>query len=365
MSCGNGGTGTALQRKSPWNTSRGPEDTFVGFPLKLHRGDGSPIRAVGIVTDELVHIARKAETESMSDASHEADYQQTVSSDETLGFLPETRIELVRQLELDHPPEHAVFDFDGTLSLIREGWPQVMVPMMVEFLQATGTDETGDELHTLAHTFVMELNGKQTIYQMIRLAEEIKKRGGIPLEPTEYKNLYHDRLMERIVSRREALRSGQMPPETMLVPHALDLLRALQKRQTQLYLASGTDEQYVKEEVELLGLDTFFGQHVYGAVDDFKAFSKAMVIRRILAENQVDGSRLVGFGDGYVEIMNVKEAGGIAVAVASDEAGRSGEPDPWKRKRLLGVGADLVIPDYQDTPALMSLLWNEREDAAS
>ena len=126
----------------------------------------------------------------MSDASHEADYRATVSSEETLGFLPGTKIELVRQRDF-LPPEHAVFDFDGTLSLIREGWPEVMVPMMVEFLQETGTDETVDDLRTLAHGFVMELNGKQTIYQMIRLAEEIKERGGHPLEPVEYKNLYH------------------------------------------------------------------------------------------------------------------------------------------------------------------------------
>ena len=32
-----------------------------------------------------------------------------------------------------------LFDFDGTLSLIREGWPQVMIPMMVEVLRQTGT----------------------------------------------------------------------------------------------------------------------------------------------------------------------------------------------------------------------------------
>ena len=38
------------------------------------------------------------------------------------------------------PPRHVLFDFDGTLSLIREGWPEVMVPMMVEVLQATGTE---------------------------------------------------------------------------------------------------------------------------------------------------------------------------------------------------------------------------------
>ena len=29
---------------------------------------------------------------------------------------------------------HVLFDFDGTLSLIRQGWPEVMVPMFVEML---------------------------------------------------------------------------------------------------------------------------------------------------------------------------------------------------------------------------------------
>jgi hypothetical protein len=29
---------------------------------------------------------------------------------------------------------HVLFDFDGTISLIREGWPAVMVPMFVEML---------------------------------------------------------------------------------------------------------------------------------------------------------------------------------------------------------------------------------------
>ena len=301
----------------------------------------------------------------MSDASHEADYRTTVSSIETLGFLSGTTIELVRRREAPLPPQHVVFDFDGTLSLVREGWPEVMIPMMVEFLLETGTNESAEELYSLVNTFVMELNGKQTIYQMMRLAEEIQQRGAKPLDPVEYKNCYHDRLMERIEGRRDALRSGAAQPTEMLVPHALELLDALAERGANVYLASGTDENYVREEVALLGLDKYFGEHVYGAVDDFKSFSKAMVIQRILKENQVDGSRLLGFGDGYVEIMNIKEAGGTAVAVASDEANRSGKPDPWKRERLLGVGADLVIPDYQDTPALIGYLWDEREFATS
>ena len=77
-----------------------------------------------------------------------------------------------------------------------------------------------------------------------------------------------------------------------------------------------------------------------------------MVIERILRENRVDGSVLLGFGDGYVEIENIKSAGGVAIAVASDESGRSGKPDAWKRDRLIGVGADLVIPDFREKDAL-------------
>ena len=66
---------------------------------------------------------------------------------------------------------------------------------------------------------------------------------------------------------------------------------------------------------------------------------------------------MLAFGDGYVEIENTKEAGGLAVAVASDEANNgSGRMDDWKRQRLLGVGADVVIPDFRDAAALLELI---------
>jgi phosphoglycolate phosphatase-like HAD superfamily hydrolase len=194
---------------------------------------------------------------------------------------------------------------------------------------------------------------------MIRLAEEVHQRGGEPEDPLTYKQRYHDLLMQRISSLREALRSGRASPEEMLVPGSLDLLEALRRRGVTLYVASGTDEQYVLEEARLLGLDRYFGERVYGALDDYKQFSKAKVIARILTENQVPGEALVGFGDGYVEIQNVKQAGGVAVGVASDESGRSGRPDPWKRERLIGVGADLVVPDFRDYRPLLAYLWNE------
>jgi phosphoglycolate phosphatase len=231
--------------------------------------------------------------------------------------------------------------------------------MMVEVLLDSGSEESSESLQKLAYEFIMQLNGKQTIYQMIRLAEEVNKRGGEAEDPQVYKQRYHDRLMNRISHRHEQLRSGQLTPEDMLVPDSLKLLHQLRDRGVSLYLASGTDEAYVVEEASLLGLDDFFGQHIYGALDDYKNFSKAQVIERILKENGVDGSSLLGLGDGYVEIQNVKTVGGVAVAVASDESGRSGTADEWKRDRLIGVGADLVIPDYRDSDHLLAFLWND------
>ena len=290
--------------------------------------------------------------------SHEHDYQRRVE-EATGEFLPGTSIEIFSDGRGESPPAYALFDFDGTLSLVREGWVDVMVPMMVEILQQAPTAESADELAAVCREFVDELTGKQTIYQMMRLAEEVRQRGGRAAEPLEYKRLYHERLMERIEGRRDRLRSGEVEPESMLVPGSLEMLQGLADRGVSLYLASGTDEAYVREEAELLKIDRFFGPHIYGAVDDFRSFSKQMVIERLLDHNEVDASRLVGFGDGYVEIDNVKTSGGLAVGVATDESARNGRTDAWKRERLVGVGADVIVPDFGETAALLNWMWNE------
>jgi phosphoglycolate phosphatase len=252
---------------------------------------------------------------------------------------------------------HVLFDFDGTLSLIRQGWPEVMVPMFVEMLPRRA-GEPEEAAHQIMFDDIMRLNGKQTIYQMIQFAERVKQRGGQPREPLWYKHEYLRRLDLRIQHRVEGLRQGSVRPDELLVHSARPLLEHLRGLGLPLYLASGTDERYVKEEAELLDVTRYFGARIYGALDDYKQFSKKMVIERILRENRIDGARLLSFGDGYVEIENTKEVGGLAVAVASDEAHNgSGRFDEWKRTRLLGVGADVVIPDFRDgVPLIESLL---------
>jgi phosphoglycolate phosphatase-like HAD superfamily hydrolase len=248
---------------------------------------------------------------------------------------------------------HVLFDFDGTLSLVREGWPDVMVPMFAEYLPPRA-GESEEDRRRLCFEDIMRLNGKQTIYQMIQLAERIRERGGEPNEPLWYKHEYLRRLETRIGARKEGLRTGRLQPDDLLVHGALSLLESLRRRGLTLYLASGTDEAYVKEEAALLRVADFFGPHIYGALDNYQDFSKKRVIERLLRENRIAGAQLLSFGDGYVEIQNTKEVGGLAVAVASDAAHNgSGRMDAWKRERLLGVGADVVIPDFRDAEPLL------------
>jgi phosphoglycolate phosphatase-like HAD superfamily hydrolase len=249
-----------------------------------------------------------------------------------------------------------LFDFDGTLSLIRSGWMKVMVPMMVEILADLKTGETEADLRAVVEQFVWRLTGKETIYQMIAFAEAVEARGGKPLEPLAYKKMYLDLLWEKIATRVEALRKGEVDPEKYLVPGSRALLEHLRDRGLTMYLASGTDEVYMKEEARLLGITQYFDGGVYGALDDYKSFSKAILIQRILASADFKGNQFLGFGDGYVEIEEVKNVGGVAVGVASEEPACT-EVDQWKRLRLIGVGADYIVPNFLCREELVSSLF--------
>lgn len=250
----------------------------------------------------------------------------------------------------------ALFDFDGTLSLIRSGWVDVMVPMMVEILLDLRTGETEAELKSIVQDFVWRLTGKETIYQMMEFADHVKRRGGQALDPLEYKKQYLDRLWVRIRGRVEDLREGRVSPEKYLVPGARALLENLKARGLKMYLASGTDEIYMKEEARLLDVARYFDGGVYGALDDYKSFSKKILIQRILATTDVQGGEILGFGDGYVEIEEVNQVGGVTVGVATTEP-ECVVVDDWKRQRLIGVGADYIVPNFLDHAQLVSMLF--------
>ena len=214
---------------------------------------------------------------------------------------------------------HVLFDFDGTLSLVREGWVDVMMAMFLEMLPPL-PQESEPAARQMLHDDIMRQNGKQTIYQMIQFAERIRERGGEAREPLWYKNEYLRRLDQRIADRLEGLRSGALTPDSFLVVGAREVLEHLQQRSVPLYLASGTDEPYVRREAQLLHIAGYFGQHIYGALDDYKKFSKKMIIERILQENNIPGEQLLAFGSENIRHFRREHVIGAGLLSLLDQA---------------------------------------------
>ena len=250
----------------------------------------------------------------------------------------------------------ALFDFDGTVSLIRSGWQDVMIPYFVEVLSAVkGENETDADILQIVRDFVDTLTGKQTIFQCIRLDEEVVKRGGEHQDPLVYKHEYLRRLSLKTKDRIKGLENGTINPEELIVPGCHEFVNALKANGITCRLASGTDEVDVLREAKLLGLDKLFDGRVYGAHDGVLECSKELVIKSLIEEEGIKPEELISFGDGYVEIELVANLGGYTVGVATDEEKKMGVND-WKRNRLKAAGADMIIPDFKGAQRLIKYI---------
>jgi phosphoglycolate phosphatase-like HAD superfamily hydrolase len=266
-------------------------------------------------------------------------------------------IEIVRNhFERGHI-RFAVFDFDGTLSLIREGWQSVMVSVMMGELLKTPAHETESEMRHFVADLVARTTGQMTGRQMELLADQVARRGGRPADPSDYKQDFLNRLSERINQRVAAIQAGRASSDDWLVPGARVMLQALCARGVQCHLVSGTDEECVREEAATLQITSYFCS-IRGAHDDPAPFSKRQFLQALAMEHQLRGPDLVALGDGITEIEEAKRIGGIAVGVASNEATRIGL-DEHKRGMLIEAGADIIVPDFGEYRALAAYLFDE------
>jgi len=254
----------------------------------------------------------------------------------------------------------AIFDFDGTVSLIRSGWLEIMMSMMLETLGALNTGETEDELRTLIKAFVWANTGRDTLYQMISLSDAVAERGGVPPDPQEYKQRFLVNLFAVSGKRIDDLRAGRAEPDQYLVPGTRAMLEELRDRGLSLYLASGTDEVHLKQEADLLDVTRYFDGGVYGALPDPDAFSKRILVERLLKLPGMSADRLLGFGDGPVEIEELKRGRALAIGLATDEP-ECRIPNDWKRQNLIAAGADYVIPNYLCRQALLTTPFANHE----
>ncbi len=264
-------------------------------------------------------------------------------------------------LEVVHPEarlgrvRHALFDFDGTISVIRQGWETIMIPLMVEMICDGRPVPPGLEAEVA--DYVDRSTGILTILQMEWLEEAVRRYGLAknPQTAREYKRIYNERLLGPVRQRMAGIDGSQSVDDTLMIAGARGFLEGLRERGVSLYLASGTDHIYVQEEAAALGVDTCFGEHIYGARDDSTFQSKEQIIQRIMDEHALKGEELLVVGDGPVEIRNAKSRDALALGVAADEVRRQGLA-PRKRERLLAAGADLIVTDFLHSAELLRWL---------
>ncbi len=267
------------------------------------------------------------------------------------------------QLINPHAPvgqaRHVLFDFDGTISTIRQGWEGIMQPLMVEMIcgDANVPAQQRAAIEAEVADYVDRSTGILTIRQMEWLAEAVRRYGLArhPRTAREYKAIYNERLLQPVRARLDRLARGEVTPDEMMIAGARRLVERLVERGAILYLASGTDHIYVTAEANALGIAACFGGGIYGALDETEAHDKALIIQRILDDHGLRGPELAVVGDGPVEIREAKARGALALGVASDEIRRCGWNER-KRQRLLNAGADLLIADFTHGDALVALL---------
>lgn len=261
---------------------------------------------------------------------------------------------------------HALFDFDGTISVIRRGWEAIMISLMVEMIcdGHPPTPEIMRRIEAEVAEYVDRSTGILTIKQMQWLEDAVRRHGlarapqGCRRTAREYKQVYNERLLRPVRQRLSQMDGSQAARDALMIAGARAFLQGLCDRGVILYLASGTDQVYVLEEVAALGIAELFGEHIYGARDDTEAYTKERVIQRILDEHGLRGEELLVVGDGPVEMRHAKARGAVPLGVASDEERRQGL-DPRKRQRLLVAGADLIVTDFLHHDGLLRYLLAE------
>jgi rfaE bifunctional protein kinase chain/domain len=279
-------------------------------------------------------------------------------------YLDNTEIEIINKREETLQIKYAIFDHDGTISTLREGWELIMAPMMIKAILGDKFYDADEVLYKKVQTRVDEYidrtTGIQTLVQMNGLLNLIREFGCVSeekmLDESGYKQIYNQELLKMVNEREKKLQKHELSVEDFTLKNAVPFLRKLYDAGIKLYLVSGTDEEDVKREALVLGYDHLFEGRIYGALGDINKEAKKIVLDRLLdAIGETSFVKVATFGDGPVEIRETNKRGGITFGIASNELRRYGL-NVKKRTRLIKAGADIIVPDFSQYPQLLSLL---------
>ncbi|MEM6843260.1 MAG: PfkB family carbohydrate kinase [Bacteroidota bacterium] len=282
---------------------------------------------------------------------------------ETAHYHADTLIEIVEKYLLQRPIKFAMFDHDGTISVLRQGWEEIMQPLMLRSIAGDAFADLSlpqkDELAAKITQLIGQTAGAPTIVQMEGLVELIQREGFVSSEdiysPEYYKQEFLKLLNEKVDARIKRFQQGELGTEDFTIKGVIPFIQMLQTASVELYLASGTDEENVKQETHILGYSSWFTGGIYGARPD-EISAKRKVLQFLLQEKQAKSSEILVIGDGPSEIREGRKVGAICIGIASDEVRRLGL-DSAKRERLIRAGAHYIISDFSQQEALFKLFF--------
>ena len=335
-----------------------------GFSIDLAAETGSYV--AGVTVQKLFTTGTASQSEILAIGSDpDLIYNSELADDiREARYKSGTEIEIIHLLPEEPLISHVIFDHDGTVSTMREGWEQIMAPMMIKAVLGTEfylADRTlYHKVESRINDLIDKTTGIQTLMQMRLLLDVIREFGFISsnemLDEHAYKKIYNRELMFMVTEREKKFKRGDLSVEDLTIKNALPLLQKLHKAGIKLYLASGTDEEDVRNEALALGYADLFEGGIFGATGNIDNEAKKIVLDRILNTIGTSSSHKVAtFGDGPVEIRETHKRGGITIGVASNEIKRYGL-NLTKRTRLIKAGADIVVPDFSRLDDLLALL---------
>jgi len=283
---------------------------------------------------------------------------------DTANYHEGSLIEVVEEYPLERPIKYAMFDHDGTISVLRQGWEAIMQPLMLrsiaggEFtkLSSSQKDTIADKITQL----IGQTTGAPTIVQMEGLVELIQREGYVSASsiqsPEYYKQEFLQLLNNLVDNRTDRFQQGELGIEDFTMKGVIPFLQKLQDTSVELYLASGTDEDNVIHEANTLGYGSWFTGGIYGARPDGIS-AKRKVLQQLLQEKQTKPSEILVIGDGPSEIREGRKVGAVCVGIASDEVRRFGI-NYDKRQRLIRAGAHYIIHDFSQQEALYNLFFS-------
>ena len=336
----------------------------AGYPMEIAAEMGSFVAGVTVQKLFTTGTASPSEILQIGQAGDFIYLPELAEDIRHARYLKGSEIEIIREWPKDIRIKHIIFDHDGTVSTLREGWEHIMTPMMIKAVLGEKFNNADEALYhkieSRVREFIDKTTGIQTLIQMKILLDVIREFGCVPedqmLDEFGYKEIFNNELMQMVTKRENKLKQGELSVEDFTLKNAIPLLKKLHEAGVKLYLASGTDREDVKNEAEALGYDHLFKGGIFGAVGDVNKEAKKIVLDNILDMiGESETGQIATFGDGPVEIRETHKRGGITVGVASNEIRRYGL-NPVKRTRLIKAGADIIVPDFSQSAELLSLL---------